>query len=323
MKKIAVVGAGAMGAVLGAYLHKGGGDVILVDPYREHMNVIRERGLILNSANKDPETVKMKTAYDAENIGVMDYVIIMVKGYLTREALTGAKKAIGDHTYVCSFQNGLGNVEVLEEFVNRDKILYGCLNMASILRAPGEVYGNLFDEVNVHIGSVVKGEEQRKAGEELARMFTRGGANSLYQENIDYYVWSKAMVNIVVNPTCALVRLTGAQAGRNMHFQQIILRLVQETLAVAKAKGIEGLDFNTFFTKVLPAAKKTAGDHYPSMAQDVMMAKRPTEIDFLNGAIVRMGKELGIDTPVNETITNLIKTIEANYDKQYYPEKAS
>ena len=321
MKKIAVVGAGAMGPFW-VLLQKGGGDVILLTPPGAY-GQDQERGLIPNSADKELEVVKMKTAYDAENIGVMDYVIIMVKGYLTREALTGAQKAIGDHTFVCSFQNGLGNVEVLEEFVNKDKILYGCLNMASILRAPGEVYGNLFDEVNVHIGSVVKDEEQRRAGEELAQMFTRGGANSVYQENIEYHVWSKAMVNIVVNPTCALVRLRGAEAGRNMHFQQIVLRLVQETLAVAKAKGVEGLDFNTFFTKVLPAAKKSAGDHYPSMAQDVMMAKRPTEIDYLNGAIVKMGKELGIETPVNETITNLIKTIEANYDKQYYPEKVS
>ncbi len=318
MKRIALIGAGAMGAVLGAYMQKGGGEVTLVDPFKEHMDKIRERGLILNSSSKEPEIVKMRTAYDADNIGIMDYVIIMVKGYLTKEALEGARKAIGEDTFVCTFQNGLGNVEIIEEIVDKEKILYGCLNMASILKSPGEVYGNLFDEVNVYVGSVAKGEKQKKAGEELARILTEGGANSLYEENIDFHVWSKAMVNIIVNPTCALVRLNGQQAGRNRYFQQIVIKLTQETLAVAEAKGIQGLDFTTFFTKVLPAAKKSAGDHYPSMAQDVMMTKRPTEIDFLNGAIVKMGKELGIETPVNETITNLIKTIETNYDKQYY-----
>lgn len=318
MKKIALIGAGAMGSVLGAYLKKGGADVTLVDPYKEHMDMIHDRGLILNSAQGEPENLKMKIAYDAEDIGIMDYVIMMVKGTITEIALEGAKNAIGGETFVCTFQNGIGNVETIEKNIHKENILYGCLNMASILKGPGEVYGNLFDEVNVHVGSVVKGEKQKKAGEELADILTRGGANSLYQDNIDYHVWSKAMVNIVVNPTCALVRLNGAQAGKNQYFQQVVIKLTQEALAVAEAKGIEGLDFVSFFTKVLPAARKSAGDHYPSMAQDIMITKSPTEIDFLNGAIVRMGKEVDIETPVNETITNLIKTIEQNYDEQYY-----
>lgn len=318
MKKVALIGAGAMGAVLGAYLQKGGADVTLVDPYKEHMDMIKDRGLVLNNAQGESETIKMKTAYDADDIGIMDYVILMVKGNFTEVALKGAKQAIDDQTFISTFQNGLGNVEIIENTIPKERILYGCLNMASILKAPGEVYGNLFDEINVHIGSIVKDNQQKKVGEELARILSKGGANSLYDENIDLHVWSKAMVNIVINASCALVRLNGDQAGKNQYFQQIVIKLTQETLAVAKAKGIEGLDFVSFFTKVLPAARKTAGDHYPSLAQDVMIAKRPTEIDFLNGAVVKMGKEEGIEVPVNETITNLIKTIESNYDKQYY-----
>ncbi len=75
------------------YAKGGGGEVTLVDPFKEHMDKIRERGLILNSSSKEPEIVKMRTAYDADNIGIMDYVIIMVKGYLTKEALEGSKKS--------------------------------------------------------------------------------------------------------------------------------------------------------------------------------------------------------------------------------------
>jgi 2-dehydropantoate 2-reductase len=126
------------------------------------------------------------------------------------------------------------------------------------------------------------------------------------------------MVNIVVNGTLGLVRLRGMEVATNRYFQSIVIALTQEALAVAEARGIKGLDFGTFFTKVIPAARKDAGDHYPSMAQDIMIGKKQTEIEFLNGAIERMGKAAGVPTPVNATVANLIRTIEQNYDKQYY-----
>jgi 2-dehydropantoate 2-reductase len=163
MPKIAIVGAGAMGCVLGAYLAKGGGDVVLVDPYQAHMDKIAADGLTLNSAQHGVENVKMKTAYDASGIGVQDYIVIMVKGTFTAVALEGALPAIGDDTIICTFQNGIGNVDTIAEKIPEDRILYGCLNMTSILNGPGDVYGNLFDEVNVHVGSVVREEKQQKA----------------------------------------------------------------------------------------------------------------------------------------------------------------
>ncbi|MDR1271488.1 MAG: 2-dehydropantoate 2-reductase [Clostridiales Family XIII bacterium] len=318
MPKIAIVGAGAMGCVLGAYLAKGGGDVVLVDPFKAHMDKIAADGLIMNSAS-GTEVVKLNTAYDASEIGVQDYVVIMVKGTLTALALEGALPAIGENTFVCTFQNGIGNVDIITEKIPKEKVLYGCLNMTSILKGPGEIYGNLFDEVNVHVGSVVREEAQQEAGEAIAAVFTAGGAPARYdKDDIDTYVWSKAMVNIVVNGTLGLVRLRGKDVATNRYFQQIVINLSQEALAVAEAKGVPGLDFNTFFTKVLPAARKDGGDHYPSMAQDIMIGKKKTEIEFLNGAVEKMGKELGIPTPVNATVANFIRVIEDNYDKQYY-----
>ncbi|NMC56551.1 MAG: ketopantoate reductase family protein [Eubacteriaceae bacterium] len=317
MKKIAVVGAGAMGCVIGAYLKKGGADVTLIDPFKEHMDNIANNGLILNSSSSR-EVVKMNTALSAQDADIMDIVIIMVKGTLTDAALKGAQSIIGKDTYVCTFQNGIGNVDIIQKTIPKEKILYGCLNMASILKAPGEVYGNLFDEVNVYIGSIIKEEEQIKTGNDLARTFTDGGAVSKYVDDIDTHVWSKAMVNLVANATCGLVRLNGQQAAKNTHFLLIATDIVKEALAIAEAKGVKGLDFATFMTKTIPAARATAGDHYPSMAQDMMITKKKTEIEFLNGAFERMGKELNIPTPVNTTIARLVRTVESNYENQYF-----
>jgi 2-dehydropantoate 2-reductase len=317
MTKIAIVGAGAMGCVLGAYLAKGGGDVVLVDPMKEHMDAIADGGLIMNSAS-GREVVKLKTAYNASEIGIQDYVVIMVKGTLTEIALDGALPAIGDSTYVCTFQNGFGNVDTIAKKVPEDKILYGCLNMASLLKGPGEVYGNLFGDVHVHVGSIVREEAQVKAGELIAKTFTDGGAVSNYDgDDIDLHVWNKALINISVNASLGLVRLRGFEATDVPAFQKLLFDTVDEVVKISKVKGIVGLDTETFLTVTLPDAAKTAGDHYPSMAQDILMNKKRTEIEFLNGAVQRMGAEVGIPTPVNETIANLVRTIELKYDLQY------
>jgi 2-dehydropantoate 2-reductase len=274
----------------------------------------------MNGGGDTREIIQMKTAYSAQDIGIQDYIVIMVKGTLTKIALEGALPAVGENTCVCTFQNGFGNVETIAETIPKEKIFYGCLNMASLLKGPGEVYGNLFGDVNVHVGSVVREDMQAKAGELIAGLFTKGGAVSHYDgDAIDMYVWEKALINIAVNASLGLVRLRGFEATDVPAFQKLLLDTISEAVAVANAKGVTDLTVGGFLTETLPNAAKTAGDHYPSMAQDILMNKKRTEIEFLNGAVQRMGAELGIPTPVNETIANLVRTIEMKYDLQYYP----
>ena len=130
------------------------------------------------------------------------------------------------------------------------------------------------------------------------------------------------LVNLAVNATCGLVRLRGGEAGENNEFVMVGVDMIKEAIAVAHKLGVE-LDLNYFMGHVLPSARKTSGLHYPSMAQDMMMKKAKTEIEFLNGAIERLGKEVGVPTPVNTTVARLVRTIEANYDRQYFPKALS
>lgn len=323
-KKIAMIGAGAMGSVLGSFLQKGGADIVLVDPDRVAMDAIRDHGLILhsNAAKEEdaPEVVHMKTAYDAGEIGIMDYVIVMVKGTITKMALEGAMPAIDEHTYVVTTQNGLGNEDVIAEKIAKDHILVGCLEMASIAKAPGEVYGNLFDtDIKVHLGCMEETEEGKEAVRVLAKYLTQGGAKSELDEDIHTARWAKFMVNCLANPVLGLVRYDAKTANSNPDFTKLIIALAQEGLQVAAADGAK-LDFPMLVTKVLPQAKKNAGDHLPSMAQDMMIFKKRTEIDTLNGHIVDLGKKYGIPTPYHETITYLVRIYQSHYEKQYYPE---
>ena len=325
--KIAVIGAGAMGSMLGAYLEAGGADVTLIVRHKELVEKFISPGISIKSytEGQDGEVlgpIPMKAATDTKELGVMDAVLLMVKGPDTKNALEGAANIMDDNTKVITLQNGIGNTDLIAETVPAERIFYGCLNMSAIMEQPGVLAGALFGDVNVCLGSVVKEESQKAFGEELCGYFRSGGIGAEYMDTIDVEVWNKMLVNLAVNATCGLVRLRGGEAGENNEFVMVGVDMIKEAIAVAHKLGVE-LDLNYFMGHVLPSARKTSGLHYPSMAQDMMMKKSRTEIEFLNGAIERLGKQTGVPTPVNTTVARLVRTIEANYDRQYFPKGAS
>ncbi len=320
--KIAVLGAGAMGSMLGAYLQMGGADVTLLVRRKELADKFNTPGIVMRSytgaEGEKTETapMPMKASVGCEGLEKQDVVLVMVKGCDTKAALEGAASIIGDDTKIVTLQNGIGNTDIIGEIVKKENIYYGCVNMSAIMSAPGVLDTGLFGDVNVAFGSVVKGEEQKKFGDELAGIFNASGIKAAYSEDIDTEVWYKLLVNIAVNAGCGLVRLRGGEAGNDQDFTLLAVDMLKEAIAVGMASGVK-LDFNYFMTHILPVARKTSGLHYPSMAQDMLMKKAPTEIEFINGAIERLGKKAGIPTPINTTISRLVRTIERNYDKQY------
>lgn len=325
--KIAVLGAGAMGSMLGAYLQLGGADVTLLVRRKELAEKFAAPGIVMRSytgaegEKTEIGPIPMKAAADCSGLDVMDAVLVMVKGCDTKSALEGAASIIGDNTKIITLQNGIGNTDIIAESVNKDNIYYGCVNMSAIMSAPAVLDTGLFGDVNVVFGSVTKGDDQKNFGDELAGIFNASGIKAAYTEDIDTEVWYKLLVNIAVNAGCGLVRLRGGEAGNDQDFTLLAVDMLKEAIAVGYSCGVK-LDFNYFMTHILPVARKTSGLHYPSMAQDMLMKKAPTEIEFINGAVERLGKKAGIPTPVNQTIARLVRTIERNYDKQYQDKSA-
>ena len=311
-----------MGSMLGAYLQLGGADVTLLVRRKELAEKLMSPGIVMRSytgadgEKSETAPISVKAEVGCEGLEKQDAVLIMVKGCDTKTALEGAASIIGENTKVITLQNGIGNTDIIAESVNKDNIYYGCVNMSAIMSAPAVLDTGLFGDVNVVFGSVVKGEEQKKFGDELAGIFNAGGLKAAYTDNIDVEVWYKLLVNIAVNAGCGLVRLRGGEAGNDQDFTLLAVDMLKEAIAVGMTCGVK-LDFNYFMTHILPVARKTSGLHYPSMAQDMLMKKAPTEIEFINGAIERLGKKVGVPTPVNTTVSRLVRTIERNYDKQY------
>lgn len=312
-----------MGSMLGLFLKRGGADVTLVVRRKELAEKFISPGIVLKYYGKESDEaeekpVPMKAQVGTDGLSDADAVVIMTKGPDTKAAMESARAIISRNTKVITLQNGIGNIDIIREFVAEENILYGCMNMSAIMESPGVLTGSLFEGVNVYVGAVVKDRKNEKFGKEFASVLTAGGASAEYTESIDYEVWSKLLVNIAVNATCGLVRLRGGEAGSDQNFIKVSIDMIKEAIAVAAKLGVE-LDFNQFMTKTLPAASKTSGKHYPSMAQDMMIGKARTEIDFINGAIEKLGEKYGVPTPVNTTVARLVRTYQNNYAKQFVP----
>ncbi len=316
--KIAILGAGAIGSMLGMFLQEGGADIRLVDPFAEHMDKIASEGLILHSVSGEDKQVKMETYHSADECGKVDLIILMTSGLFSRTALSMASAMIGSDTLICSCQNGFGQEDAIKEFFSDDKILQGVLGFSSVLVAPGEIRGNINrnpGKVHIYLGPMDMEKGPKEVAKTLVEYAKAGSLVAEYAEDIRPHIWAKAANNCACNALCAVTRLTLEQvyevpAGKHLHNE-----ILRELCEVGNAKGVP-MDFDKILKSFEDITYPGVCKHYPSTAQD-MFKRKKTEIDFLNGAIARYGKEVGVSTPYNDMVTCLCKIIEGNFDNQY------
>ena len=313
--KIAMIGSGAAGSVFACYLKKGGADLWLVDRYQAHMDKVAAEGMTFVTPEGEQLLTGFNTAYTAENIGIMDVVILMVKATQTDNIMPSLKNCIGDETVVVSLQNGLGNEEVLQKYVSADRILYGFGTIGTELPEPAKCVSKPESGVIMRFGAAQKSELSDKIGNYLEDCFKAGGCEASFEADIRPFVWKKAISNSGYNTLSALLRLKvgpilDCETGR-----ELIKKVWAEGCKVAEA--VTGVDLWSEMEEELPRLAAGFATYYPSMAQDVVLHQRQTEVELLNGAIAKYGKQFGVETPVNEAMTLMIKTIQQNYDKQY------
>ncbi|MCF0137314.1 MAG: 2-dehydropantoate 2-reductase [Oscillospiraceae bacterium] len=317
--KIAMVGSGAAGSVFAGYLRRGGADITLVDPYKEHMDKIAANGLtFVVNGDQTYQLTGFKTAYNADEIGTMDIVIFMTKTMQLNAALKGAMPCVGENTVLVSLMNGLGNEDKLVAAVGGGRVLYGNGVFGTELPEPGTCISSPSkDGLQMNFGAVERTELTVAAGEYLEKLFIDGGCPCKFWEDVAPHFWQKIITNCTFNPLSAILRMKCKDIFKDMNGAGLATGIVKECCEVATAWGCP-MEASKFFADLV----KTVGggsieDYYPSMAQDVLIFQRPTEIDTLNGAIVAYGKKFGVPTPCNDYITKTIKCIQKNYDKQY------
>ena len=303
--RVTIVGCGAVGALFSANL--AGLDDVEVwafDLDREHVAAINEHGLRLSGAGEVVGTLSATT--DAAKLPPSDFGIVATKCMHTASAIEATAAAFANGS-VCSVQNGVGNEEVLAQHVER--VIRGTTFPAGRVVEPGNVQWDVKGDTT--IGPFEPRPAPMADIEQLADACTRGGMPTQAVADARGPQWRKLIFNAATNPIGALTGLTHGRVVEDAGLRRLVSELVDEGKAVAAAQGIE-LDADPEELIDHAARPDVAYDHKASMLQDVE-ARRPTEIDYLNGGIARFGREQNVPTPMNDAVTALIKGLEASW----------
>jgi 2-dehydropantoate 2-reductase len=303
--RIAVVGCGAVGSLFAANLAQlDDVEVWAYDLFREHVDAINSNGLRLSGAGD--VVGRLRATTDAGELPQCDFGIVATKAMHTDSAIAATAHAF-ESGCVATVQNGLGNEEALARHVGR--VIRGTTFPAGKLVEPGHVQWDVKGDTTLGpFGDTPLAEVER-----LADACTRGGMPAQAVADARGPQWRKVIFNAATNPIGALTGLTHGRVCERPDLRALVTGLVDEGKAVADAQSIL-LDADPEELIDHAARRDVAYDHKASMLQDVE-ARRPTEIDYLNGGIVRFGREHGVPTPLHEAIQALVKGVEASWQQ--------
>jgi len=300
-----VVGCGAVGSLFAANLAQlEDVEVWAFDLDGEHVAAINEHGLRLSGAGEVVGELRATT--NADDLPPSDFGIVATKCMHTAAAIEATAPAFATGA-VCSVQNGVGNEEAIAQRVER--VIRGTTFPAGRVVEPGHVQWDVKGDTTV--GPFEPSPAPMAEVGRLAEACTRAGLPTEAVADARGPQWRKLIFNAATNPIGALTGLTHGRVCEDPGLRRLVSQLVDEGKAVAAAQGIE-LDADPEELIDHAARPDVAYDHKASMLQDVE-ARRPTEIDYLNGGIVRFGLEQGVPTPLNEAVTALIKGLEASW----------
>lgn len=308
--KIGIIGAGAMGSLLGFYLCEHA-EVWLLDPWQAHVAAINAHGLQCELAGALATRYPHATT-DAAAIGPCDAVLVLVKAGQTAWAAEQARtllrpagqaaSAFWPGTLVVTLQNGVGNRELLAAALGADRVGQGVTALGATLLGPGRVR-------HAGQGTTVFGATPSHAAmQALAGLFAESGLPAELSGDLEALVWGKLVVNVGINALTALLRVPNAALADSAEARELLAAAVAEAVAVAHARGT-ALPYADPLAHVLAVARAT-GANRSSMLQDALRGS-PSEIATINGAVVREGARLGLPTPVNQALTLLVQALDA------------
>jgi len=302
--KICVIGCGAVGSLFAAHLAKAGeAEVWAYDVWKAHTDAIRNDGLRLSGAADF--TARLNATSDPEDLPPCDYGIVATKAVHTRAAIAQVAHIFDENSAVCSVQNGVGNEEIIAEHVKL--VIRGTTFPAGHPIAPGHIGYDI--KGDTWIGPFEPTNTPMVKVEELAGLITRAGMNTIALKDARGAQWTKLIFNASTNPVGALTLLHHGAATRFAPTGQLFDELIAEGEVVAKKLGIE---LQGDPRALVQKGANAPGKHRASMLQDVL-AKRQTEVDFMNGAIVQWGEKIGVPTPLNRAMWALIKGLEHSW----------
>ena len=293
--KIAVMGAGAVGCYYGFKLARGGHDVVLIGR-PQHVEAIERQGLRLETQTLD-ECVRVSASTEASAAQGAQLVLFCVKSTDTESAATAIKPHLAPDALVLSLQNGVENADRLRALLQQE-VVAAAVYVGTEMPGPGHVRHHGRGELII---------EQSKASDHVARVLIAAGVPTDISNNVRGVLWAKLITNCAYNALSAITQLPYGRLVKGEGVTAVMRDLVDECVAVAKADAV------TILGDVDGAVRKiaeTAAGQYASTAQNLARGKR-SEIDYLNGLIVRRGEALGVATPANRMLHAIVKLIES------------
>lgn len=307
--RIAILGGGgAMGGLFGGYLARAGNDVTLIDVSKAAISAINENKLVIEEKDGSQPSFGVPASDDPKGVGPVDLIVNFVKCYHTEAAIKSAAPMIGPETAILSLQNGWGNAPRIASIVGEERVLVGLTYHSATLLAPGKVK-------HPGVGMTYIGElggKPSKRLEKVAETFRGAAFDVTVSERILDEVWKKLALNACTLPTAALLRFFAHELAAFEPAKLEMAAILREVVDVANAQGIS-LDYDERWNAIISLLEKAIGGK-ASMLQDVE-AKRQTEIEVINGAIVEAGKRVGVATPHNQAMVWMVQAAEQHYLK--------
>jgi 2-dehydropantoate 2-reductase len=302
--KISIIGCGAVGSLFAAHLARAGeAEIWAYDVWSEHTRAIRASGLRLSGIAHF--TVALNATSDPAELPRCDYGIVATKAIHTRNAIAQTAHIFDDHSVVCSVQNGVGNEEIIAEHVRY--VIRGTTFPAGHVMGPGHVGYDI--KGDTWIGPFEPSNTPMSKVEELAGRLTRSGMNTIALKDARGAQWTKLIFNASTNAVGALTLLHHGAATRFPATAQLFHELIAEGEGVATKLGIT---LHGDPRQLVMKGANAPGKHRASMLQDVL-ARRQTEVDFINGAIVEWSQKAGVAAPLNRALWALIKGLEHSW----------
>ncbi|WP_022855106.1 ketopantoate reductase family protein [Thermodesulfobacterium thermophilum] len=305
--KILIFGLGALGTVFAVSL-KNAGHTVYTFVKEKYLDQLKNKPLQITGLFGDKQAYIDQYFTNPENLTLLDLdlIILTVKAFDTENALFQIKKFIKPNTLLLIAQNGYGNYEKAIKLIPKNQVILSRIIFGAKVISPGMA------EVTVFGDDVVIGQPEKaiptETLEELAQIFTQAGIPTRVSEDVYAILWEKIIYNSALNPLGALLERTYGELAKSYETKFLMDKVIEEIFEVLKAYNIEirwksSEEYKEhFYQRLIPP---TAG-HYPSMYYDLKNGKK-TEIDALNGAIVNLAEQKGLETPVNKFITLLVK----------------
>ena len=304
---VVIIGAGGMGALFGSILQAGGLKVVLQDTNLEHVEAIRREGLQIKGFGGDRK-VKITAVSDPGQIQSANLLLFQCKGNASREAAQQVKHLTRQGAVCISFQNGLGNEEVIAEEVGPKNVLGGLTTMAGFMTGPGQIHD--FSRVPSYIGEMECRISERSLS--IAGKLSKAGLETHAVQNIQLEIWKKLLGNISMSALSGLTNLKVAPLMAIPELRSVSFQAMEEALSVGLGLGlplerdavIEGME--------MISQPGGTGDNKSSLCVDLLNQRR-SEVDFIYGNVIEIGESKGIPTPTLKTLYALVKGVESHF----------